>query len=384
MKVTFYSNFLNHHQLPFCLEMVKILGNDFKFVATEKIPQDRINLGYADMNSQYEFVIKDYENSEYAIKLAEESDVIIIGSAPNKYMHTAMKHNVLCFRYSERIHRNGFSFRLWASLIKNITLKENKNCYLLCSSAYTSSDFAKSFAYVNKAYKWGYFPEVKKYDDIERLISIKEKNSILWVSRFIDLKHPEIIIRLAKKLKENKYSFKIKMIGIGELENKIKTMIENDNLEDYVELLGSMSPELVRNHMEKSRIFLFTSDRREGWGAVLNESMNSGCAVIANSEIGSVPFLIKNKENGLVYEDNNFDDLYECTTSLLDNDNICNKLGKNAYYTLINTWNPELAAKRFIKLANCLKKNKKCDLYTDGPCSISYRIKDYWYKKDVK
>ena len=37
MKVAFYSNYLNHHQLPFCLEMVKSLGDDFKFIATEKI-----------------------------------------------------------------------------------------------------------------------------------------------------------------------------------------------------------------------------------------------------------------------------------------------------------------------------------------------------------
>ena len=33
--------------------------------------------------------------------------------------------------------------------------------------------------------------------------------------------------------------------------------------------------------------------------------MNSACAVVANSAIGSVPFLIKNKENGLIYENGN-------------------------------------------------------------------------------
>ena len=37
MKVTFYSNFLTHHQVPFCLEMQKRLGDDFKFVGNNKI-----------------------------------------------------------------------------------------------------------------------------------------------------------------------------------------------------------------------------------------------------------------------------------------------------------------------------------------------------------
>ena len=49
--------------------------------------------------------------------------------------------------------------------------------------------------------------------------------------------------------------------------------------------------------MEKSEIFLFTSDKGEGWGAVLNESMNSACAVVASHAIGSVPFLLKDGEN---------------------------------------------------------------------------------------
>ena len=36
MKITFYSNYLNHHQLPFCIELNRLYGEDFKFVATEK------------------------------------------------------------------------------------------------------------------------------------------------------------------------------------------------------------------------------------------------------------------------------------------------------------------------------------------------------------
>lgn len=384
MKVTFFSNFLNHHQLPFCEEMVNILGDNFKFVATEKIPLDRLNLGYEDMNDKYKFVIKEYDNPSEAKRLARESDVIIIGSAPNKYIRMAINNNVLCFRYSERIHRNGFSIKLWLSLIKNFTFYEMKNSYLLCSSAYTANDFSKSFAYINKAYKWGYFPKVKEYSNINKLLSKKEDNTILWVSRFIELKHPDFVIRLARCLKNKGYRFKIKMIGIGELENNIKDEISNFDLQNDVLLLGSMPPEKVREEMEKSKIFIFTSDRREGWGAVLNESMNSACAVVANSEIGSVPYLIKNKENGLIYEDNNFDDFLNCVILLLNNDDLCNALGKNAYYTMLNVWNPKLAAERFIKLAECLKKSQKCDMYQDGPCSISHRLKDYWYKrKDV-
>ena len=57
MKITFFSNFLNHHQLPFCKEMYKCIGEDFKFVATEPVPEERLNMGYHDMSTQYPFAL---------------------------------------------------------------------------------------------------------------------------------------------------------------------------------------------------------------------------------------------------------------------------------------------------------------------------------------
>ena len=106
MKVTFFSNFLNHHQLPFCLAMCKLTDNNFTFVATEKIPRERLDMGYADMNSAYPFVLRAYESEvaeQEAMKLALESDVIITGSAPEKYTVSRIEQHKLTFRYSERI-----------------------------------------------------------------------------------------------------------------------------------------------------------------------------------------------------------------------------------------------------------------------------------------
>ena len=53
--------------------------------------------------------------------------------------------------------------------------------------------------------------------------------------------------------------------------------------------------------MERADIYLATSDRQEGWGAVINEAMNSGCAVVADHMMGAVPYLISHEENGMIY-----------------------------------------------------------------------------------
>ena len=82
MKVVFISNFLTHHQVPFCLEMQKRLGDDFKFISTVKIFDWRLKLGFKDLDNEYDFVVKAYKDAQtwkYAKKLANESDVVIIG-----------------------------------------------------------------------------------------------------------------------------------------------------------------------------------------------------------------------------------------------------------------------------------------------------------------
>jgi len=63
--------------------------------------------------------------------------------------------------------------------------------------------------------------------------------------------------------------------------------------------------------------------------------MNSGCAVVAGHEIGSVPYLIKHRENGLIYRDDDFNDLYEKTKWVLEHPDACEAMGRQAYYTMV-------------------------------------------------
>ena len=387
MKITFFSNYLNHHQLPFCYEMIRLHGSNFKFVATAPTNPKRFSLGYGDINKKYDFVITTYDsvkNYNEAIKLASESDIIIHGSAPEEFIKARLKLNKLTFRYSERIFKKGFLHKFFKllTLFKNHTVYKNKNLYMLCASAYTPYDYAAAGAYLNKTYKWGYFPEVIIYDNIEKLIEWKHPASILWVARLIEWKHPEIPIYIANRLKNDGYTFNLNIIGIGEMESQLKNMISKMHLDDCVHMLGSMKPENVRKYMEQSQIFLFTSDRREGWGAVLNESMNSGCAVVASHAIGSVPFLLKSGENGLIYKNGDKDDIYQKVKLLLDNSDLCKKYGINAYKTMANLWTPKTAAERFSNLAKqLLKEDKFPDIYESGPCSKAKILKDNWWYK---
>lgn len=369
--------------------MDKLTGGKFTFVSTTPVPQARIQLGYHDMNKQYPFVLTTYdcrENEGLAQALALKSDVVILGSAPEKYILARLKQKKLTFRYSERIHKQGLPLKKYPRAFAGAWLHHGrflcKPLYMLCASAYTAADFAKFGIYLRRTFKWGYFPEVKR-QEIDALIERKHKNSkieILWVARFLKLKHPEAAIAVAERLKQANVDFNLKLIGSGEMEDTIRAMIREKKLEDCVHMLGAMSPEEVRDYMEKADIFLFNSDFNEGWGAVLNEAMNSACAVVASHAIGSAPFLIDDGKNGYMYKNGDIDDLYAKVVKLIEQPEHREKVGRAAYYTMIEQWNAEMAAERFITLAKALMDGKRADLYNDGPCSRAKILNNKWLR----
>lgn len=367
MKIVFASNFFNHHQKPFSDEMYKLIGDGYRFIESIPMDEERKNMGWTIDYPSY--VMKMFENKDVCQQLIDSADIVITGDAPESCLNYRKINRKVIVRYCERPLKHGLEpLKYFPRLIKwHLYNPFFDPIYMLCSSAYTASDYGKFALFNGKTYKWAYFTALKTYDDVCKLIESKKKHSILWVARFLKWKHPEYVVALAKWLKELNYEFEINMIGPGEEFDSIKNMIEAESLNEYIHLLGSMTPEQVRTHMEKSEIFVFTSDQNEGWGAVVNESMNSACAVVADSRIGSIPFLIKSGENGFAYS--GLEEFKSHVRQLLDDDELRKKLSLNAYNTILNAWSPKIAAERCLKLCSELLCSGACDLFSDGPCS---------------
>ncbi len=370
MKIVFVSNFYNHHQAFISRKLYQLTEGNYRFIATTEVPQERKTLGYSSHTD--DFVIQYASDSALATEWIDTADVVICGSAPQYLFRTRIKGKKLIFKYSEHLFKKGFQWWKypvrWVRMHRNIP--SNAPIYLLSSSAYTAGDYAKFGLFRRGAYQWGYFPECKKYENIEELLQNKNRCEILWCGRFLDWKHPDDVLTVAKRLKDENYSFHINIIGTGEMEDTLKQFVLKNDLSEQVSLLGSMPPEKVREYMERAGIYLFTSDRNEGWGAVLNEAMNSGCAVIASASAGATPYLVSHEDNGLIYDFRRVEMLYEHVKYLLENPDEQARLGRSAYDTITGLWNADVAAERLVALfAQILEGEKQSDLYEDGPCS---------------
>lgn len=366
MTITFFSNFLNHHQLPLCQEFIKLIGEEnFHFVSNERIHAERAKMGYEDMNVKYSFVVRTYESQEqmnYAIRLAQESDVAIIGSAPKVFIKIRGKENKLTFLFRERIFKNGVWHHFYPptalTIYQGYTRYRNKNVYILCASAYTADDIEKCFFPRKKCLKWGYFPEL-----LPRVEKQYNKLRIMWCGRMLWWKHPEDAVEVARMLNDRGINFEMKMIGNGEKREMIERMISHFDLQSKIQTFDFMAPADIRKVMNESNIYLFTSGKQEGWGVVLNEAMNSGCVVIANRNAGSTPYLIEDGINGILY-DGSKKSLETAVDKLLT----CNlpQMSIAAYHHISDTWNPQNAARLFVEF---VKSNTTPSI--NAPCSLA-------------
>lgn len=357
MKLTTVSNYINHHRIPLSSKLYEALGEDYHFIQTEPMAEERVNMGWGKDTRDIPFLKCYYEEPDECAKLIMDSDIVIFsGLEEESYIQERLKAGKIVIRGSERLYREGqwkaISPRGLRKKYIDHTQYRNAQVYLLCHGAYVASDFHIVRAYPNKMYQWGYFTETKNYDLDQLFRGKADKNieenvdvNLLWAGRFLKLKHPEYAIEAARTLKENHVSFHLDMIGDGEMAEECKQLVKNYQLENNITFHGFHAPDEVRSFMEKADIFLFTSNYLEGWGAVLNESMNSGCAVVTDASIGAVPFLIHHGKNGMVYKDGNSQEFCDYVLQLAHNKTLRRTLGESAYHTITDLWNPDHAAK---------------------------------------
>ncbi len=383
MKIVFISNYFNHHQQQVADELFRLTEGEYRFFATEKMSEERKNLGWSIALPSYVVEVGKTLDEERQ-RQVDEADVVILGGEPYAFVKNRLKQGKLTFLYSERLFKKKVDFlrRIKAMLVRRPRWRK-KNAYLLCAGGFVAADFQKTGCFRRRAYRWGYFPPFYPEQNGEKVRQRKKENSLLYCARLIDWKHPELAVELAERLKEAGYEFSLQMVGGGELQEETARLIKEKGLEDRVTLVGSVPFEEVRKRMLESEILLFTSDRQEGWGAVLGEGMNARMAVVASHEIGATPYLVKDKENGLVFESGNVDDLYAKVKALLDDADTRKRIGEQGYQTIEKEWNGQIAARRLLALIEALQKGEDTP-FAEGVCSRAPVLKEDWLKRGDK
>lgn len=376
--VIFVSNFINPHQFGVAQELYHLTNGDYRFIELEKMPESFKKGGYPELSNN-QFVIRAWESEdqmEKAKKLIDNSEVVVYGGIQRRDLfEKRIKDNKLTFEYGERWLKRGLLNMLSPRFIKALyyykTKYKNKNVYYLCAGSYVSKDLKFLKVFKNKCFKYGYFPIIKTSKK-PFIPSNKNKTiSLISVARLIKLKRIDLAIKMAKELKDKGYDFKYSIYGDGPEKENLENLIKTYNLEQFVFLKGNLPNDEIQKKMQDSDIFIFTSNQREGWGAVINEAMGNNCAVVVSDKVGAANYLIKNGKNGLIFRSGNYHDLTIKVELLFLDELLRKNLAKNAVYNIRNVWSPQIAAKNLLILFDNLKQGKR-NTIEEGPCSPEF------------
>jgi len=190
------------------------------------------------------------------------------------------------------------------------------------------------------------FQEVEKSlcDNIRNKFSINGNDKvILFIGRLSQIKRIELVIKLAKKFTGKKV--KTLLVGDGPLLNFHKKLAGNDN---NIIFTGWVPKNIIPAFYSISNVFVLPS-LSEGLPNVLLECAASRKPAISTN-VNGVPDIINHGETGFLVDPYDFNSLYEYTKIILNNKDLEDELGKNAFYNVYKKFNWKTTVKKYEKL----------------------------------
>jgi glycosyltransferase involved in cell wall biosynthesis len=193
-----------------------------------------------------------------------------------------------------------------------------------------------------------YFQQAAKAASAQRQ-ALKEKWGlaldrpvILFASKFLKRKHAGDLLAAYSQLVDSHREIKkpyLLFVGDGEMRRSLEKQVAQNNLSDDVLFLGFQNQSQLPAFFDLCDVFVLPSTR-ENWGLIVNEVMNASRPVIVSDEIGCAPDLVKESENGVVYQARDIAALCEALVFVLSSPEKQQQMGRKSL-EIINRWGIE-------------------------------------------
>ena len=225
-----------------------------------------------------------------------------------------------------------------------------RGCYELMNKIVFVSQIAK--LNFNKLYSINVSTEyIYNMVDTTAIEKIKTKTgipktvfTIIAIGSFYPVKAFDRLIRVARILKDNKYSFCIQILGEGILKEPYEKLSIELGVRNEIKFLGFKKP--VYPYLKQSDLLISTSIS-EGMSYVIAEAFVSGIPVVATRTAGAIE-LLDNGKYGILTEHDDVS-IYNGITSLMNNTEL-RKEYKNKSAERAKFFNVEQTMQKFYDL----------------------------------
>jgi glycosyltransferase involved in cell wall biosynthesis len=181
---------------------------------------------------------------------------------------------------------------------------------------------------------------------------------LLFVGQLDERKNVSFMLKIMKYICKTHLNYKLILIGDGK-ENDLKRYneyIDEHNLRKNIHFQGKIPQKEIKNFYKIADAFLLPSTE-EIFGMVLLESMYFGVPVFSSLNGGS-SMVIKDKENGFIFEHFNEKIWAEEILKILENNSLKNKISLNAQEKIKNNFLWKHKIKDYINVYEDQEKEK--------------------------
>ncbi len=147
---------------------------------------------------------------------------------------------------------------------------------------------------------------------------------LISVGYLIPRKGFDLLINAMKKIVKNHPKVKLRIVGNGQEEQRLREQISDLKLEDNVILHGFVPNEEIQKLYSKANFFV-SMQREESFGQVFIEALASGLPIVTTSTIGSRE-IIQSEKLGYVVEQGDVDSLSNKVSYLIQNPDKAKKI----------------------------------------------------------
>jgi colanic acid/amylovoran biosynthesis glycosyltransferase len=185
--------------------------------------------------------------------------------------------------------------------------------------------------------------------------------TIIYCGRFIELKAPDLAVRIANILVHERgfKNISLRMIGSGELREEVENLIKELGLQEHVALLGALSQESVVEVMNNAQVFLLpgvherATGRTEAQGLVIQEAQAMELPVVV-SDAGGMKYGLVDGVSGFIVKERDlvaFADKIEC---LMKDEVLRVKMGKAGRDFVVNNFDTKLLGDKLLNIYSTL------------------------------
>lgn len=204
-------------------------------------------------------------------------------------------------------------------------------------------------------------PQVKRPNDVSR----RRRNEIhiLYCGSLIHRKGVDLLINALGNSNIRRLNWRLTLVGDGDMRSQLEAAANGLGIGDRVTFTGALSSTQCQEVLRTGHMLVLPS-RYDGWGAVVNEAMEWGMAVVVSDAVGARRPLVVDGVNGRVFRNDDAESLASVLFELLADRSRIQAMGEASKQRIL-LFRPSEVARRLAVLCSALAGHAPMPNFSD-------------------